>query len=534
MRRRSFLAAGMASLTAPRLAGAQTGGRPSSVLRVIPQADLAVLDPGITTATVTRNHGFMIFDTLYGLNAAGEPVPEMVEGHEVADDGRSWMLRLRGGLRFHDGEPVRASDAVASLRRWARRDPFGKTLMAATDELSAPDDRTIQFRLKRAFPLLPLALAKTTPYTPFIVPARLIPSDPSAPMTEMIGSGPFRFLPADRLPGARVAYARFDGYVPRQGGKASGGEPGLSSGPKQVHFERVEWQVIPDASTALAAIQNGEVDWWERPIPDLLPLVRRDKSLRAEITNRAGTIAFIQFNHLYPPFDNAAIRRLVLSVVDQDEFEQVISGTDPSLRGGKVGIFLPGGPMATEAGLEEMRGRRDFDALKRELAEAGYKGERVVMLVGTDSPVNNAVSEVMGDLLRKMGFNLDYQAMDWGSVVQRRVNQQPPDKGGWNIFGVSADGDYFTDPTVVPAIRANGKDAWIGWPTSARVEELYRDWFLASEQAERQRIARELQVQTLREANWIPVAQVFLPTVLRADVTGVLPGFAKFWNVRRG
>ncbi|MDT8263679.1 ABC transporter substrate-binding protein, partial [Roseomonas sp. DSM 102946] len=177
MKRRSFLAAGIASLAAPRLAGAQTNGRPSSVLRVIPQADLAVLDPGITTATVTRNHGFMIFDTLYGLNAVGEPVPEMVEGHEVADDGRSWMLRLRGGLRFHDGEPVLASDAVASLRRWARRDPFGKTLMAATDKLSAPDDRTILFRLKRPFPLLPLALAKTTPYTPFIMPARLIPSD---------------------------------------------------------------------------------------------------------------------------------------------------------------------------------------------------------------------------------------------------------------------------------------------------------------------------------------------------------------------
>ena len=204
MKRRTLIAAGAALLAAPRLALSQS----SRVLRVVPQADLAILDPSVTTATVTRNHAFMVFDTLYGLTADGRPVPEMVAGHQVSDDGLTWNLTLRDGLLFHDGEKVLASDCVASLRRWARRDGFAKTLMAATDELSAPDDRTIRFRLRRPFPLLPLALAKTVPSAPFMMPERIIPADAATPIKEVIGSGPFRFLPAERVPGARVVYER--------------------------------------------------------------------------------------------------------------------------------------------------------------------------------------------------------------------------------------------------------------------------------------------------------------------------------------
>ena len=524
MRRRDLLAGGAAVLALPYVARAQG----SRVLRFIPQADLAVLDPTITTATVTRNHAFMMFDTLYGLSASGETVPEMVAGHQVEDDGKRWTLTLRDGLAFHDGAPVRAADCVASLRRWGRQDPFGKTLLAATDELSAPDDRTIVFRLKAPFPLLPLALAKTVPRAPLMMPARVIPADAGVAVTEMVGSGPFRFVAAERVPGARVVYERFTGYAPRPDGA-----PGLSTGPKLVHLDRVEWQVVPDPATALGAVRQGEVDWWERPIPDLLPVARADKALRVEVTNKAGTIAFLQFNHLHPPFDNLAIRKLVQSAVNQPDITEAIGGSDPALRGGRVGIFLPGGPMASEAGLEAMAGRTDFDALKRELAAAGYRNERIVMLVGTDSPVNNAASEVLADTLRKMGFNLDYVSTDWGSVVQRRASQQPADKGGWNLFAVSADGDYFLDPTVAPAIRANGRDAWIGWPTSPRLEELYQAWFMAPDQAARRGIAQEMQVQTLRDVPYVMLAQVFLPTVVRRGITGVLPGFPKFWNVRK-
>lgn len=528
MKRRHFLAASAAiaavPLAAPQIARAQSG----KVLRVVPQGDLAVLDPGMNTATVTRNHGFMIYDTLFGLDAAGNAVPEMVEGFVTEDGSKRWTLKLRDGLKFHDGAPVLASDAVASLKRWARRDPFGKTLFASVDALTATDDKTLEFRLKSPFPLLPQALAKTVPYAPFILPARVIPEDPGKQITDYTGSGPFRFVAGERVPGSRVVYEKNTAYVPR-----GSGAPGLSSGPKRVFVDRVEWQIIPDAATAMAAIQRGEIDWLERPFPDLLPVARKEKSLKVEITNRAGTIAFLQFNHLYPPFNNPAIRRLVLSAIDQRDYTDAIAGSDDSLKGGKIGIFLPGAPMANTAGLEVFKGRKDYDNLKKELIAAGYQGEKVVMLVGTDSPVNNAASEVTADLFRKMGFNVDYVATDWGTVVQRRTSQQPPDKGGWNIFAVSADGDFYADPTVVPAVRANGKDAWMGWPDSPEIERLFHEWFTVPDLAARQEVARQLQVQTFKDVTWIPVAQVFLPTVFRNNISGVLPGFIKFWNVQK-
>ena len=524
MKRRHVLAGAAAVIAAPRLSRAQG----KSVLRFVPQADLGFLDPGMTTATVTRNHAMMIFDTLFALDANGDPVPQMIEPTQPEEGGRLWTLTLREGLLFHDGAKVLASDCVASIKRWGRVDPFGKTLLAATEELSAPDDRHIVFRMKKPFPLLPAALAKTIPRTPFIMPARVIPSDPAKPVTEMVGSGPYRYLADERVPGARVVYARNPAYVP-----LGNGTPGISSGPKRVYFDRVEWQVIPDPATALAAIKQGEVDWWERPFPDLVAAARRDPGLSVDVTNKTGTIAFLQFNNLYPPFDNVAIRRLVQSAIDQSVIAEAIAGSDPAMRGGKTGIFMPGGPMASTAGLEAISGRTDFAALKAEVIAAGYKNERVVMLVGTDSPVNNAASEVVGDILRKMGFNLDYVSSDWASVVQRRASQQPPDKGGWNVFAVSADGDFFTDPTVHPAIRANGREAWIGWPTSVKLEELYAAWFEAPDQANRKRIAEQMQLQTLQDVPYVILGQVFLPTVVRKDIQGVLPGFPKFWSVRK-
>ncbi|MBV8426657.1 MAG: ABC transporter substrate-binding protein, partial [Hyphomicrobiales bacterium] len=160
MKRRTFLASALAATTlgAPSLAASPA----SRVLKFIPQADLAVLDPIWSTVYVTRNHAYLIFDTLYGWDASFQAKPQMVEGHSVENDGKLWRLTLRPGLRFHDAEPVLARDCVASLQRWSKRDNYGRMLMAATDELSAPDDRTLVFRLRQPFPQLPDALGKAT------------------------------------------------------------------------------------------------------------------------------------------------------------------------------------------------------------------------------------------------------------------------------------------------------------------------------------------------------------------------------------
>ncbi|MDI3309161.1 MAG: ABC transporter substrate-binding protein, partial [Acetobacteraceae bacterium] len=320
MQRRDFMKAGAfgaaglalpAGLARPALAQPANG----KVLKFIPQADVAVVDPIITTAYVTRHHGYLIYDTLYGVDADFKPQPQMAEGHSVEDGGKRVTITLRPGLKFHDGEPVRAKDAVASIKRWGQRDAMGQALLAVTDELMAEDDRRLTFRLKRPFALLFDALAKPSSPCCFIMPERIARQDANTPIKEIIGSGPFRWVANERVPGSKVVYARNPDYVPREGGTAE-----WTAGPKRVHFDRVEWHVIPDASTAAAALQSGEVDWWEQPTADLLPLLQRNRNLVVEQPDPTGLLGLCRFNHLHPPFNNPAIRRALLGAVVQSDY----------------------------------------------------------------------------------------------------------------------------------------------------------------------------------------------------------------------
>ena len=428
MQRRTFLAAAAATLAAPMLARAQA----RQVLKFIPQADLAVLDPVWTTAAVTQNHGFIVFDTLYGQTgpeSGYKATPQMLAGHSVEDDGRTWKLTLREGLLFHDGQKVLARDCVASIRRWGVRDGFGQTLMARTDALSAQDDRTILFRLKKPFALLPDALATTGGNMCAIMPERLASTDPYKQVTEMIGSGPYRCKADERVPGDHIVYERFAAYKPR-----TDGTPDMTAGQKIAHFDRVEWHIIPDASTAVGALQAGEVDGWELPMPDVLPMLQRNRRVNLERVRSQGSSGVLRPNHLFPPFDNPAIRRALLGAIDQTDFMTAAMGTDRSLWNVPCGFFPIGAPMASNAGMAALTSPRDLAKVRRELEAAGYKGEKIVLLGAVDFPVIKPLGDVTADLLGKLGMNVDYQAVDWGTLVQRQASKKPPDHGGWNLF----------------------------------------------------------------------------------------------------
>ncbi len=392
MRRRGVLAAAGAMLASPRLGR----GAERRVLRFVPQADLAVLDPVWTTAYQSRDHAFLVFDTLFGQDAEFAPRLQMLEAATTEAAGLVWRLLLRPGLVFHDGTPVLARDCVASIRRWGTRDGFGQALLAATDDLSTGDDRTVVFRLKRPFPLLPDALGKTAPSACVIMPERLAQADAFTQVGEMVGSGPYRYLADERVPGARVAYARFDGYVPR-----ADGVPSRTAGPKRASFDRVEWHIIPDAATASAALQRGEVDWWLAANTDLLPPLRADRRLVVKTQDPSGIIATMRFNQLHPPFDNPAIRRAVLGAVTQSDHMEAVSGPDRALWTDGVGYFCPGTPLASDAGMESLTRPRDLARSRRELEAAGYRGERVMLMMPTDIPSVAALAEVTADLFRR-------------------------------------------------------------------------------------------------------------------------------------
>ncbi|WP_431281089.1 ABC transporter substrate-binding protein [Humitalea sp. 24SJ18S-53] len=523
--RRQILGVTGALLGAPRLAGAQNAA--SRTLRFVPQADLTVLDPVFNTATVTLAHGFMVFDTLYGLDADYNVQPQMVEGHVVEDDGRTWTLTLREGLRFHDGEPVRGRDCVASIRRWGARDMFGAELIAAIDELSAPTDRTIRFRLKRPFPLLPRALGKVTAAMPAMMPERLANTDPSRAVTEMTGSGPFRFNTAERVSGVRVVYDRFDGYVPRQGGTAS-----RSAGPKIAHLDRIEWHILPDPATAAAALQQNEVDWLEYAPNDLLPLLRRARNVTVKVTEDSS-ISVLRFNHLTPPFNNPAIRRAMLGALDQSQFMTAAFSEDRSLWRTDVGAFLPNTPMANDAGIDVLRGPRDMDRVKRDLAAAGYKGEKVLVLQPMDLAFLKAMSEVAVDMFRQAGMNAEAFAADWGTIVQRRASREPPDRGGWNAFisGFSAAG--LLDPVANLGLRANGDRAWFGWPNSPALEQSRQDWMAAPDTAAQQAVARQIQTQFWQDLPYLPLGEYFRVIAHQRNLVDIPVGLSTFTGVRR-
>ncbi len=530
MKRRQFLAASAAAFAGPLAAPNIASAQGSRVLKFIPQSDLAVLDPVWTTAYVTRNHSYMVFDTLFSTNGKFAASPQMAEGLTTENDGKLVRITLRDGLKWHDGERVLARDCVASIQRWAKRDPFGLTIMGLTDELSAPDDKTIQFRLKRKFGLIPDALGKSGTNLPAMMPERLAKTDAFTQVTEMVGSGPFKFVPGDRVPGSQVVYARNEAYVPR-----ASGQPDWNAGPKIVNFDRVEWHVIPDSATAAAAMQSGEMDWWENPPADLLPVLRAAKGLKIEIPDPTGSMACMRLNHLVAPFDNPEIRRILLRAVDQDDFVTAVVGDDPSLKHTPTGLFCPGTPSFNTAGLEVLTGKRDYDAVKKDLIAAGYKGERVVLLAPTDFPILKALADVSADMFKKIGINVDYQAMDWGTVVQRRAKKDPIDKGGWSVFNTFWGGlDQFS-PVAHSFLRGLCPDGGIiGWPTSSKIEALRDAWLDAPDLQAQQAIAKELQLQAFVDVPYLPLGQVLQPTAYKTSLSGVLGGSVVFWNVKRG
>jgi peptide/nickel transport system substrate-binding protein len=515
-------AAAAATLGAPRIGHAAA----ASELLFVPQSDLVVVDPIWTTTEVTRNHGFMIFDQLYGLDSSFTPHPQMVAGHQVSADKLQWDLTLREGLKFHDDTPVLARDAVASIRRWASRDGFGRSLLAATEELSAPDDRTIRFRLKRPFASLPMALA-TPNNMCCIMPERLAKTDAATQVTDMVGSGPFRFVADERIAGSRVVYRKFDGYVPRPDSTGD-----FAAASKQVHFDRVVWNVLPDSATAAAAMTQGEFDWWENPTIDLLPVLKRSGRLTVAVKDQTGQTGVIRFNHLHPPFDNPAIRRIVLSAVNQFDCMAAYAGDEPSLIETGVGLFSSASPFVTKAGMSAVGSQTDFAKLAAELKAAGYGGEPVVFMAGQDSRNIAPMALVVGDMLKRMGFNVDYQAMDWGAVVQRRNNKALPAQGGWNAFCTYLGGLG----NILPAANiglTTGAGGWAGWWNAPEAGRLVQAWFDAPDLAAQKAICDQLQEAFMQNPAYAPLGLYQQPTCFKNNLTDVQNGFPVFWGVKR-
>ncbi len=446
----------------------------------------------------------------------------------MSADGRTWRIKLRDGLKFHDAQPVRAVDCIASLQRFAAVDEFGKLLGKVVDKWGTVDDRTLEIKLNKPFPLMLDVLAKSDSRVPFIMPERLAKTPATTQITEVIGSGPYRFLANEFNSGNRVAYAKFNDYVPRTEA------PNWASGAKIAHYDRVEWNIITDAATAVAALRNGEVVWWEAPTADLIPILKKNSRIKTMIQNPAGNCAVMRLNNLQVPFNSEAMHRVVMMAVDQEDYMSAVYGTDDkTVWQTCFSLFPCTTPYESEDGAALLKGTHAPDAVKKALEVAGYNGERVVILNPTDFPPIGPLGQVTYAALKKAGMNVELAESDWGTVIQRRANREALDKGGWSIFHTWGAGTAWATPAVAATVRGLGKDGWFGWWDNPAVETMVAQWLEAPDDAGRKRLADAINKAALEGVASIALGQAFIRTMFRDNVTGMAEGGAPYpWGIK--
>ena len=529
MNRRTFL---KTSASVATLAGGGTLAIPAvsqragvRALRLVPHADLANFDPIWTTAYIARNAGLLVWDMLYGVDSKLQPQRQMVESESVSSDGLTWTFRLREGLKFHDGEPVLSKDVVASINRWAARDSMGQMIKTIENELVATDDRTFRWSLKKPYPKILLALGKIGTPCCFVMPARIAATDPYKQINEYVGSGPMRFVKEEWTPGAKAVFEKVADYRPRA-------EPASwLAGGKRIASDRIEWIIIADQATAAAALQNGEVDWLELPLPDIVPVLRRNRNITVDVADPMGYIGTLFFNHLYPPFNDVRARRAVLMALNQEDYMRAYVGSDDAMWKPLPSYFTPGSALYNEEGGDVLKGRRNLDVAKHLLAESGYRDEPVTSMAAQDIGAHKAWGDVTADLLTRLGVKVDYAAVDWGTVVARRAQKSPPGQGGWQIFHTYWYGVDCVDPTS-RIIRANGDKAFFGWPNDPQIEAKVAAWYEANTLDEERAIARRLNKAAFEHAIYAPLGLYLQQQARRTNVAGVAQGpLPFFWGV---
>lgn len=526
--RREIIKAGLAVGTAVSMSSvlraqdARTGAR---TVRMVMNGDLRIFDPIFTTASITIDHGLAIYDNLFSQDSKFMPQPQMVGKWAVSDDKKIYTFELRDGLGWHDGTPVTAADCVASIRRWAQVRPQGQLLMARARDVSKNNDKTFTIALKEPLGLLIDLLA-----APGLFIMR--EKDANRPATEQvtanIGSGPFKFNEAFAKPGASFTYDRNERYVPRKD------PPDGFAGGKVVNVDRVIWDNIADKQTAFAALQAGEIDFLEAPPQDLLSTIESDPKLALQMLDKTGQDACLRMNFLQKPFDDVKARQAMLHLVNQEAFVRVMS-PDPKYGHAVTSIFGNDTLYTNDENTGWYKKGGDPEKAKQLFKEAGYAGEKVVILQPTNILWINDAAQLLAAALRNIGVNAELAPSDWGGVVTRRTNKGPVEDRGWSIL-ITSDSDYtLGDPLSAVFLSANGEKAWFGWPKNDEYEALRAKWPDVETLDERKALARKMQRIWWDFVGDVRLGQIALPIARRRTLTGLLgmPSVVPMWNMQK-
>jgi peptide/nickel transport system substrate-binding protein len=514
-------AASTAGLMGVAPAGAQT-------LKVVMHSDVKILDPIWTTAYIQRNHGYMIWDTLFAMDEKFTVKPQMVDKYDVSADKLTWTFTLRDGLEWNDGKPVTAEDCVASIKRWAARDSMGQKMMGSVIGFEVVDPKTFKMKMKEPYGLVLESLGKPSSNVPFMMPKKTAETDPmqQIKVEDVIGSGPFIFKADEWKPGEKIVYVKNTKYKPRA-------EPasGLAGG-KVVKLDRVEWLAMPDVQTQVGALQNGEIDMIESPGHDLLPLLAKDKNIQLVNYNPTGNQYTFRFNSTAKPFDNPKIRHAVFVAFAQEDFLKATIG-DPQWFKVCKAPFICGTPFGTDAGMADVLNGNAAKA-KQLLTEAGYDGTPIVLMQSTTLPVLTNTAPVTKALLEQAGFKVDMQSMDWQTLVTRRTKKEPANQGGWNVFHTFSVAADILNPIATSYMVAQGDKSWFGWPTDPEMEKLRDAYAKETDPAKGKALAKAVQDRALETAQYGWIGQWYGPGASRAAVTGWLKApVPVMWNIEK-
>jgi len=498
-----------------------------STLRVVMHSDLKIVDPIWTTAYMSRNYGYMVYDTLFALDDKLAVQNQMIGEYSISDDKLTYILKLRDGLKWHDGAPVTAEDIIASIKRWGSKDSFGQQLTEFTADMQPLDQNTVRLTLKEPYGLVLAALSKPSSNVPFMMPARVAATPSGEQIKEYVGSGPFIFKEDEWKPGDRSVFAKNGAYQPRS-------EPASwMAGGKVVKVDRIEWISMPDHQTAVNALIAGEIDIMESPPHDLLPLLEPEDNVTVKVLNPLGNQFMFRLNHLHPPFNNQKIRRAALAAINQKDFLEAVIG-NPTYYKECPAMFLCGTPLETDAGAAIIM-KSDYELAGKLLKEGGYDGTPIVVMQSTDVNVLNNLGPVAAAHLKKAGFNVDLQAMDWQTLVSRRAKKEPPAEGGWNVFMTSWSSVDILNPIMAAGFSAKCGTAWFGWPCDDKMEELRKAFATETDPAKQKEIGKQIQIRAMEVVTHGHGGQWLGPSAWRNDqVAGVLDApFLLQWNIAK-
>jgi len=497
-----------------------------NVLRMVPQADLKVLDPIWTTAFVTRDHGYMIYDTLFGIDESGKVKPQMVDTYSADAEGLNWTLKLREGLAFHDGQPVRSADVIQSLKRWGQRDGLGQKMFAALDKIDAADEKTITLHFKEPFGMVLEALGKPSSNPPFIMPERVAKTPANEQISDTTGSGPYIFKADEFRPGEKAVYVKNEKYVPRDE-PASG-----TAGGKHVYVDRVEWVIIKDAQTQANALTNGEIDMLSWVPAEQYASLKANPKIELLTPVPKGSYA-LHINHYVPPFDNPKIAQAAILTLNQEALMRA-QMINKDLYNTCTSIY-PCGSEYDSGDTAYFTGKPQFEKAKQLLKEAGYDGKPVVLMNPSDFTLLNKFPPVLAQLLKQGGFNVDMQSMDWPSLVTRRANKSAPQDGGWNLFITGWGASDTMNPLYFAPMTGNGEKGWFGWATDEKLEQLKAEFLATMDEGKRKELAQQIQQQVFETGLYAPLGESQNYTAVRK---GVVSGLVKapinvFWNIKK-